>query len=763
MNWQYDPQWILNEEQKEIQLELIECCRTLIRPNAAICDDTYTFPRKSMDALASLGLLGLIVPKEFGGLGQSHVCAAMVVETIARYGCSSTAMVYVMHLGAVASLLFRHHNNKTIQDLLRRLDSDKLIGTLVFSDPATGGHNWFPFNSKAKQYDDGTIQILRHGAWVTSAGFADFYVVESTSPSFGGDYMNLSLFLMFKNEVRSSTDDWSALGMRGNQSSPVVCEGLLSPDRLVGSFGEFPLAAHEVIDPYFLLFSSACWNGISLGSMDIAKKHVIRTEHVDKGMRVADYPVIQDNFGRSLTETNCSRMMLFSVAQAMDRVTNDNDWSIYEQPFMAPIRGQFHHWCFQVKIKAASNVDAVTNEMMHACGGVGYKKELGLERLLRDGKAGWLMGASNEVLRQIVGKTSLFGLEVLDLWGKVSDTRVLNSELRKLSAEEKKELARKLLIEASNEDNDFNHNIELQNSYQDSEFENPFNTSPPTMLKSLDIDDELSRNPSLRPNEFTALKLHSVKPLGETLAEYTFSLPQATDFTGCFPGQYVLVRIGKHQRFLSPVSRAKELGKISLLLKHETNGIFSNCIRALQIGDTADFRGPCGGYEYQPNSTKYLTLVVGGMSCQPAVQIIREIMANPKDQTSVTLVLCAARPADIPYLQELQKYALHDKRLTASFTVFEVDCDDWKGGEGYIDAKFLSSTLPLPEESSHRVAVCGGPRMVLGVLQGLRTLGYSSDKIFVYGQFGVQQIRAVYGKHAKLAEHRETHIINGYH
>lgn len=45
----------------------------------------------------------------------------------------------------------------------------------------------------------------------------------------------------------------------------------------------------------------------------------------------------QDYFGRSLTETNCSRMMLFSVAQAMDRVTNDNDWSIYEEPFMAPM------------------------------------------------------------------------------------------------------------------------------------------------------------------------------------------------------------------------------------------------------------------------------------------------------------------------------------------------------------------------------------------------------------------------------------------
>ena len=66
-----------------------------------------------------------------------------------------------------------------------------------------------------------------------------------------------------------------------------------SHSRLSLSTGEFPLAGHEVIDPYFLLFSSACWNGIALGSIDIAKKHVIRTEHADTGMRVADYPIIQ--------------------------------------------------------------------------------------------------------------------------------------------------------------------------------------------------------------------------------------------------------------------------------------------------------------------------------------------------------------------------------------------------------------------------------------------------------------------------------------
>lgn len=58
------------------------------------CDKTYTFPRASLNAMGDLGLLGLIIPKEFGGMGESHTCAAMVVETLARYGCPASAMIY---------------------------------------------------------------------------------------------------------------------------------------------------------------------------------------------------------------------------------------------------------------------------------------------------------------------------------------------------------------------------------------------------------------------------------------------------------------------------------------------------------------------------------------------------------------------------------------------------------------------------------------------------------------------------------------------
>ena len=103
-----------------------------------------------------------------------------------------------MHIGACSTLLFRYHRDKKVQDLLKRLDKDKLVGTLSYSDPATGGHFWFPLSSKLKKLDEETIKILKYGSWATSAGCADFYTIQTVSPDFNGDYSNLSCFLVYK-------------------------------------------------------------------------------------------------------------------------------------------------------------------------------------------------------------------------------------------------------------------------------------------------------------------------------------------------------------------------------------------------------------------------------------------------------------------------------------------------------------------------------------------------------------------------------------
>jgi len=447
LGYDFDPQWVLTDAQKLLQTKLIEVCERVLRPNAIDSDRHLTYPRKNFEALAGLGLLGLFVPKEWGGLGENHTCAAMVVETIARYGCPSTAMCYTMHLGATAAALFRAHDNPELQAVLKRLDKDVFIGTLSYSDPETGSHFWYPVSSTAQAVRDGW-QVSKKASWTTSAGFADWYIVQTASPDFGGNYSDLSCFLIYADEVQAEPQKWDALGLRGNQSGTLVVDGVTIPaQRMVGPKGDGASSNDETVDPFFLLCSSACWNGIALGAIDITKRHTTRKKHVDVGMRVADYPTIQDYVGEAIMDTNASRMFVFSMAQLMDQLTNNCDWSIHQDLSAMP-RSAYLHWYWQIKFNAAKNVAHVCDKMLHACGGSGFKKDMEIERYLRDGKAGWVMGPTNEVLRQFVGKLALLGIDALDYWNQRVNERVLQNELKKMTPEQKRQLAESLLAQA---------------------------------------------------------------------------------------------------------------------------------------------------------------------------------------------------------------------------------------------------------------------------------------------------------------------------
>ena len=210
-----------------------------------------------MEALASQGLLALHVPKKYGGMGQNHQCVVMVLETIARYGCASTALVYTMHLLALSALLFRAAGNTEIEKVLRRLNDDVFIGTASYSDPETGSHFWYPLMSSAEEVPEGW-KINKKSSWTTSGGFADFYVTQTTSPDFDGDYSNLSVFLMYADECEAMPSSWDAMGMRGNQSGPVTfTDVVIEKGRMVGPPGDGAMSNDEALDPIGLLMLGA--------------------------------------------------------------------------------------------------------------------------------------------------------------------------------------------------------------------------------------------------------------------------------------------------------------------------------------------------------------------------------------------------------------------------------------------------------------------------------------------------------------------------
>jgi alkylation response protein AidB-like acyl-CoA dehydrogenase len=150
LDYDWDPDWVLTDRQQELRETLIGLCEKEMRANAKRSDDELLYPRRNFEILAENGFLSLIVPEEYGGLGENHVGFGMVCETLARYGFASTAMCYVMHIGAVATIMLRP-TDALVDKYIRTLDKDVRIGTLSYSDPETGSHFWYPFSSSAEK------------------------------------------------------------------------------------------------------------------------------------------------------------------------------------------------------------------------------------------------------------------------------------------------------------------------------------------------------------------------------------------------------------------------------------------------------------------------------------------------------------------------------------------------------------------------------------------------------------------------------------
>jgi alkylation response protein AidB-like acyl-CoA dehydrogenase len=86
-----------------VRAEVREIVHDVIRPNAERVDQEGVFPRENLQALARAGYNGVLAPKEYGGLGLDHVAFAIAAEEIGN-ACASTALVYVMHVGAVQTI-----------------------------------------------------------------------------------------------------------------------------------------------------------------------------------------------------------------------------------------------------------------------------------------------------------------------------------------------------------------------------------------------------------------------------------------------------------------------------------------------------------------------------------------------------------------------------------------------------------------------------------------------------------------------------------
>lgn len=348
-------------------------------------DTDGAYPVDSVAALRASGLLGLVISEEAGGMGAGPVEFVEVMGSIAA-ACGSTAMIYLMHIAAAVTVASAPP--KAMPDLLSRMASGEVLGTLAFSEKGSRSHFWAPVSESVAEDDN--LHFSAYKSWVTSAGHADVFVMSSKSAV---DPETVDLYA-----IPSTTPGleiagpWSGLGLRGNASSPMSVSVTIPSGYRVGEAGSGFGTMMDTVLPWFNLGNSAVSLGLSRAAVDAATTHVTgaRLEHLDQALSAL--PTIRAQIAKM---SILLASQLAYLSQAAAKVASPAD----DTPL------------FVLGVKASANDAAltITESAMRVCGGAAFSKHLPIERAFRDARAGSVMAPTADVLYDFYGK-ALTGL-----------------------------------------------------------------------------------------------------------------------------------------------------------------------------------------------------------------------------------------------------------------------------------------------------------------------------------------------------------------
>ncbi len=380
----------LDPEQQAVVDKAVKVSDESIAPIAAAVDAEGRFPTEAFEALGKAGLMGLNVPTAYGGMGQGLRTACAVLDEMARR-CPSTAMIYKMHLCAIAAYAA---TREPMAPYLRAAAEGSHLTTLAWSEKGSRSHFWAPV-SKAEGLDGGRVRIRAEKSWVTSAGHAQGYCI-STGWAQGSAPTDSMLYLMLAEDPgQTVAGPWNGTGMRGNASSPMTIDGLeLDADRALSPEGKGMDVMLGVVLPWFHLGNAAISLGICEGTVQATAQHLTsgRLEHL--GASLSSFPTLRARLAQMRIRTDQARAHLVATLDAAEAGSEAAQLLVLESK----------------TVGAEAAID-VTDKGMRACGGAAFSKHLGVERYFRDARAAAVMAPTSDVAYEFIGR-ALCGMEL---------------------------------------------------------------------------------------------------------------------------------------------------------------------------------------------------------------------------------------------------------------------------------------------------------------------------------------------------------------
>jgi isovaleryl-CoA dehydrogenase len=353
-----------------------------IAPKAAEIDENNKFDRSLWPEMGALGLHGITVEEEWGGLGLGYLEHVVAMEEVSR-ASASIGLSYGAHSNLCINQIRRWGNAEQKAKYLPKLISGEHVGSLAMSEAGSGSD---VVSMKLKAEAQGNDHYILNGTkfWITNAPEADTLVVYAKTDSSAGP-KGITAFLIEKGmKGFSVSKKLDKMGMRGSDTAELVFEDCEVPaENVMGPLNGGVGVLMSGLD-YERAVLSAGPIGIMQACLDVVLPYV--RDRKQFGVAVGSFQLIQAKVADMYVALNSARAYVYAVARACDA-------------------GKTTRFDAAGAILLASeNAVKTAAEAIQALGGAGYTKEWPVERYLRDAKLYDIGAGTNEIRRYLIGR-----------------------------------------------------------------------------------------------------------------------------------------------------------------------------------------------------------------------------------------------------------------------------------------------------------------------------------------------------------------------
>lgn len=374
----------LTDEQLMIQNMVREFSRKVVAATASERDRTKEFPDSNFKQMGELGLMGMMIPEEYGGESADSISYVLALSEIA-YSCASTSVVMSVQNSIVCESLYKFGTEEQKQEFLVPLASGEMIGAFALTEPEAGSDPAAQQTMAVKDGDDYIIDGTKR--FITSGEHSKVVLVTAKTDESKG-YKGVSCFIIPKGTpglIVGRMED--KMGLRASDTTDIILENCRVPARhMLGKEGDGFKIAMSGLDSGRIGIAAQSL-GVATAAFDAALKYAKKRKQF--GVAISKHQAIRFQIADMATQIEAAKQLIFSAASMKDRKENYT-----KEASMA-------------KLFASEMVNKVTARAIQIHGGYGFTKDYDVERFYRDARVFTIYEGTSEIQRIVISNQVL--------------------------------------------------------------------------------------------------------------------------------------------------------------------------------------------------------------------------------------------------------------------------------------------------------------------------------------------------------------------